>query len=69
MEVVEGTQSPAVGLDGKPVPSSNTSISGANLLKDVSKTNPDENILDYSRAVVLKTAGRTRPHPISRPAA
>lgn len=69
MEVVEGTQSPAVGLDGKPVPSSNTSISGANLLKDVGKTNTDENILDYSRAVGPKTARLTRLHPISRPEA
>lgn len=45
MELVEGTQASAVGLDGNPVPSSINSISGAKLLKGVKKTNSDELIL------------------------
>lgn len=52
MEIIEGTQNEsAVGLDGKPVPSSMTSITGAKLLNGVKKTNSDEEILDYSRVV------------------
>ena len=45
MEIIGGTQSPAVGLDGSSRPQTYNSISGAKLLKGVKKTNSEELIL------------------------
>lgn len=45
MELIEDTQSAAVGLDSKPILNSTNSITGANLLKGVKKTNSNELIL------------------------
>ena len=46
MELIEDTQSTAVGLNGNPVLNSTNSITGANLLKKVRKTNSSEYILE-----------------------
>lgn len=46
MELIEDTQSTAVGLNGNPVLNSTNSMTGANLLKGVRKTNSSELILE-----------------------
>ena len=51
MELIEDTQLTADGLNGNPVLNSINSISGANLLKGVKKTNSNEDILNASKVV------------------
>jgi len=51
MELIEDTQLTAVGLNGNPVLNSINSISGANLLNGVKKTNSNEEILSTSKVV------------------
>ncbi len=51
MELIEDTQLTAVGLNGNPVLNSTNSISGANLLNGVKKTNSNEEILSTSKVV------------------
>ena len=65
MEIMSGTQSPAVGLDSTDGsrPQTHNSISGEELLKGVKKTNSDEYILDanvVNSSVNSNESGRYR---------
>lgn len=59
MELLKGTQTTALGLDDSSRPQLQSSITGANLLKGVKKTNSDEEILsgDDSR-LRFRTSGK-----------